>query len=216
MWICPTVTVENKAEFIRQLNLASKLARRVHFDVSDGTLAHRKLFGLGGMRWKPNILADIHVMSTYPHAELKLAELMKPHLVIIHAEADIDFVAAARSLRKSGIKAGLALLQHTEISRIESYLTDYDHVLVFSGNLGYQGGSKADMKLLDKVRTIRKLNPGIEIGWDGGVNDLNIGPLIEAGVNVANVGSFVQLAKQPSLAYAKLESAVNSYKRYAP
>ncbi len=216
MWICPTITAETKEVFSKQLKTASKLAKRIHFDVSDASLAPNKLLSLKSMSWGKQVLADIHVMSTHPHPELLLALKLKPHLVIIHAEADIDLIASARSLRQNDIKAGVALLQKTPLNLIGQYLLEFDHVLVFSGNLGYQGGSTANLNLIEKVKAIKNINREIEIGWDGGVNDTNISSLVASGVGVVNVGGFIQHSKNPAKAYAKLELALNSYKNYAP
>jgi pentose-5-phosphate-3-epimerase len=83
----------------------------------------------------------------------------------------------------------------------------FDHVLVFSGNLGHHGG-EADLGLLDKVRSIREHHPEVEIGWDGGINDQNAKQLIDAGVDVLNVGGFIQKADNPKAAYDKILQSV--------
>ena len=81
----------------------------------------------------------------------------------------------------------------------------YDHVLIFSGDLGKHGGV-ADLSLLEKVNKIKALHPGAEIGWDGGINDTNAAKLIDGGVSVLNVGGFIQKSQKPDEAYAKLKS----------
>ncbi len=56
---------------------------------------------------------------------------------------------------------------------------------------------------------LRKLKPELEIGWDGGVNDTNAAILVQSGVDVLNVGGFIQKSKDPQAAYNKLcEQAV--------
>ena len=79
--------------------------------------------------------------------------------------------------------------------------------MIFSGELGTFGGH-ADMDLTSKIDQIRSINPKIEIGWDGGVNEHNAGQLAQAGVDVLNVGGFLQRAEHPDSAYARLESLV--------
>jgi ribulose-phosphate 3-epimerase len=124
----------------------------------------------------------------------------------VHAEADGDFFGFANRMHRHGIEVGLALLPQTGVESIRPALRELDHVLIFSGNLGYQGGSKADFRLLKKVVTLRALKPSLEIGWDGGVNDQNVGDLVRAGVDVLNVGGFIQHAPNAAQAFAKLES----------
>jgi pentose-5-phosphate-3-epimerase len=45
----------------------------------------------------------------------------------------------------------------------------------------------------------------LEIGWDGGVTDQNISQLAFAGVDVFNVGGFIQKAEDPEKAFHVLE-----------
>ena len=50
------------------------------------------------------------------------------------------------------------------------------------------------------------------IGWDGGINADNVVELVRAGVEVLNVGGFIQHSSDPGAAYAKLEAVTNSKK----
>jgi ribulose-phosphate 3-epimerase len=110
----------------------------------------------------------------------------------------------AAELHKHDIKTGLALLQDTPVEWAEQIMHSFDHVLIFSGHLGYHGGA-ADLKLLEKVHQIREHHPEVEIGWDGGINVDNAKQLLEAGVDVLNVGGFIQKSSDPESAYGTLK-----------
>lgn len=206
--ICPTVTAESPDEYRHQMELVESFATRIHVDVADGQFAPRKLINFDSIWWRGNRTIDLHVMYERPleHAEIILA--LQPRLVIVHAEAEGNFLNFSKHLRNNGIEVGLALLPRTKVETIKPALEFVDHVLIFSGNLGYQGGSEADISLLDKVAQIRKLKPTVEIGWDGGVNEHNVAHIAHAGVDVINVGSFIQQAEHPDEAYATLKSKV--------
>ena len=79
-----------------------------------------------------------------------------------------------------------------------------DHVLIFSGNLGSYGGH-ANLDLLHTVRYLKNHKPGLEIGWDGGINSQNVAQLVFGGVDVLNVGAFIQNAENPEKAYLALD-----------
>jgi ribulose-phosphate 3-epimerase len=64
------------------------------------------------------------------------------------------------------------------------------------------------MALLPKVRQLRRLYPELEISWDGGVNDQSAPLLLDAGVNVLCVGSFISDAPDPASAYATLKTLI--------
>lgn len=207
--ICPTVTADNPDEYTQQMQRVEPFAARIHVDVADGDFAPRKLLSLDNVWWRGNRTIDLHVMYRRPseHSEIILA--MAPRLVIVHAEAEGNFYNFANQLHRHGIEVGIALLQSTPVDHIMPALKFIEHVLIFSGNLGYQGGGQVDLKLLEKAKWLRELKPTVEIGWDGGVNDRNVEHIAAGGVDVINAGSFIQGAQDPHAAYARLVRAVS-------
>ena len=159
--------------------------------------------------WPEHIEADIHVMYQKPEPYLDQLVKLKPSLVVIQYEAELDHAGFAAGLQAAGIKAGLGLLQSTMVEEVMPLLAKMDHAMVFSGNLGHHG-STADMKMLGKVHMIRQRFPDIEIAWDGGINDRNAQQIVEGGVDVLNVGGFIHKAPDPQEAYAKLETVIAS------
>ena len=184
-------------------------ASRIHVDVADGDFTHNKLISLDRIWWRGNRTIDLHMMYRFPseHADIVLA--LKPRLVIIQAEAEGNFEWFARTLRREGIEVGVALLQRTPAESILDSLDLIDHVLIFSGNLGFQGGSVADLNLLKKVTQVKSAKPSVEIGWDGGVNDQNAAQITAGGVDVLNVGSFIMQSENPLRQYRKIEIALD-------
>ncbi|MDB5169632.1 MAG: rpe [Candidatus Saccharibacteria bacterium] len=207
--ICPTITAEEPHGYRAQVERIEPFAVRWHIDVADGEMAPRQLIGLDKLWWPGNVQVDLHVMYKNPEEHLELFIVQHPRLIIIQAEAEGDFDHWAATLHRHGIEVGVALLPETPVSLIASAIESIDHVLIFSGNLGYQGNSHADLGLLDKVAELRKLKPLLEIGWDGGVNDENARQLAEGGIDVLNVGSFIHGAHNPGAAYATLKEVIS-------
>lgn len=207
MTICPTITAYDSVEYKLQINQVVAFAERIHIDLMDGEFAPTKSPELSTIWWPPELQADIHLMYQNPMNYLDQLIELKPRMVIIHFEADVHHMHFAAELHKAGILAGLAVLKDTPIDHAYRIMHSFDHVLIFSGNLGYHGGN-ADLELLDKVALVREYHPDAEIGWDGGINADNAKQLIEAGVEVLNVGSFIQKAEDPAAAYAKLKEVI--------
>ncbi|HMS50656.1 MAG TPA: hypothetical protein PKA02_04470 [Candidatus Saccharibacteria bacterium] len=206
--ICPTVTATEPHQFRQQLERVASFAERIHIDLADGVFTDNKLLPLDDVWWPAGAFVDVHLM--YEAVKPFLAQLvaLKPHMVIIHAEAVGNYYSVAKPLKAVGIKVGVALLAHTPVTRIKQALPDIDHVLVFSGHLGYFGG-KADLELLKKVEQLKKLHHEIEIGWDGGINEANAAILAQGGVDVLNVGGAIQRATDPKDAYGRLKALVS-------
>lgn len=202
--VCPTVDAESTGEFQTQMLRVAPFAHRVHVDLGDGDFTPNRLVPIDEVWWPGGMRADLHVMYRRPfdHADALIA--LGPQLIIVQAEADGDFRAFAEHVHRHGIEVGVALLQKTPAETILPALKQIDHVLIFSGNLGYQGGSLADLSLLDKIEVIKAAKPAVEIGWDGGVNDQNIAQLVVGGVEVVNVGGFIQKSSDAVAAYRQL------------
>lgn len=205
--ICPAILADTPDAYREQMERVESFAARIHVDVTDGDFAVAKTIGLDNVWWRGNRTIDLHVMYRYPteHSEIILA--MHPRLVIVHAEAEGNFMNFAAHLHAHGIEIGIALLQRTSVEAIAPALEFIDHVQIFSGDLGRFGG-EADLDLLKKARQLRELKPTVEIGWDGGVNDQNAKAIADAGVDVLNVGGFIQKAHDPAAAYATLKALV--------
>ena len=205
--ICPTVTASDPHSYREQMARIEPFAPRVHIDFGDGDFA-TKMVGLAQAYWPEEMTADFHIMYKHPYAQYETIVSLKPNMVIIHAEADDNVLAMLLELQAVGIKAGLALLQDTKPTDHAESIAHADHVLLFGGELGHQGGT-ADMSVLGKVADVRSINPTVELGWDGGVTIENAPLLVEGGVEVLNVGGFIQHADDPQQAYESLVKTLN-------
>ncbi len=201
--ICPTITAYNAHQYREQMERIKPFTKRVHIDLMDGAFAPTQSPDLAHIWWPHELTADIHLMYQRPMAYLEQLIKLHPSLVVIHNEAEVHHMDFAARLHSHDIKAGLAILHDTPIEYAYQIMHSFDHVLVFSGDLGHHGG-QADLGLLDKVRKIREHHPDAEIGWDGGINDANARQLIEAGVDVLNVGGYIQGAADPRARYDSL------------
>lgn len=207
--ISPSITATYAEEYSRQIERVSMFATRIHIDISDGIFAPVKLVEADQIWWPGGIRADIHIMYRRPIEIMDEIIALSPQLVIVHAEAEGDFMILAKRLHFHGIEAGIALLPKTPVSEILPGIDLIDHILLFSGDLGHYGGV-ANLHILDKVKEIRKYNSRVEIGWDGGVLPENIKQIADGGVEVITSGGFIQKAKNPSQAYDTLKALVDS------
>lgn len=200
--ICPTVTAFELHEYREQLERIS-FAERVHIDLMDGVFTPTTSPELSRI-WLPHHqLVDIHLMYQNPMNYLEWLVKLRPHMVIVQAEAEVHHMQLAGELHKEDIKVGLAILQDTPVKNIQQIMHSFDQILVFSGHLGYHGGV-TDLSLLSKVQEIKAEYPEVEIGWDGGINDDNAKQLVDGGINVLNVGGFIQKSEDPKTSYDKI------------
>lgn len=203
--ICPTITAESLDDYHAQMGNVASFAPRIQIDLTDGKFAPSRTVSAADAWWPVGLKADFHLMYDDPLPAAQEVLKHQPNLIIVHAEAHGNFAEFADACRSRKVAVGVALLAKTSPEVIYGALDRIDHVLIFSGNLGYQGGSQANLSLLSKVAMLRQAKPDLEIGWDGGVTSQNISQIIFGGVDVVNVGGFIQGAQDPEHAYNSLQ-----------
>ena len=195
--IVPSILTDNKQDFRAQVEKINSFTRRVQIDVSDGEFAPANTLDITNIWWPKNWETDLHLMAVRPSEHLDTILKLHPSLCILHAEAAENLLPIFAQLKEAGIKTGVAFMRSTYPPNYKQYVDAADHVLIFAGELGSQGG-KADLMQMEKIPLIRNMKPEIEISWDGGVNMANIRALAHADLDVIATGSAISTAENPA------------------
>jgi ribulose-phosphate 3-epimerase len=201
--IAPTILTNDPNEYNDIVKKYFNFAKRVHIDISDGTLTDATTISETAVWWPKGWTVDIHMITATPSAHIDNLIKLKPNLVIFHAEANEDLLPIFQKLHEAGIKTGIAIIKSVYPGNVKNLINESDYVLIFSGDLGKYGG-KAEPLLFEKAALIRDIKTAIEIGWDGGANEENIHLITHAGVDVINVGSAIAKAEDCAAAFNKL------------
>ena len=206
--ITPTILAENAEQYKEQIERITGFAERVHIDISDGEFAPTATVGIAEL-WAPEgWIIDVHVMANNLEKYVPQLIQLRPHMIILHAEAKSDVQSYLMQIRQAGINAGLALMKPTVPRTVGELIKLADHVMIFSGELGKFGGN-ASLMQLEKIRLIKTINSNVEIGWDGGVTVDNAYSLVQGGVNVLNVGGVIQKASNPQAIFSDLQQEIS-------
>ncbi len=208
--IAPAVLVENAAQFKESMEKIQSFTERVHIDISDGEFAPTFTISANEAWWPANWHADIHAMVARPSEHVQQLINLKPNLVIFHVEIQEDLAPTMQMLQAAGIKAGIAMKRQTVPASVGGLVELADHVMIFSGELGHYGGI-ASLMQLEKVRLIRAIKPGVEVGWDGGVTVENAFTLSQGGIDVLNVGGTIAKSADPAATYKSLVDEINKH-----
>lgn len=202
--VAVTILADTPEDFAARVDRVKPFAKRIHIDVTDGVFAPAKTLGLSQVYKLDGAQLDLHMMVEYPQSEVENMLALEPNLVILHFESQGDhLVEAFKQFKDVGIATGLAIKSSTTIDEVKDLLRELDHLLVFTGNLGYNGG-EMDLACLEKIGQAKAINPHLEIGVDGGVNAQTAKLALDAGADVLDVGSFVHDSADPAAAYAGL------------
>jgi ribulose-phosphate 3-epimerase len=203
--IAPTINATTPEDYARRINNVKGFAKRLHIDVGDGVFTEVKTVGLSQVYDIDGVPFDLHLMMVHPEGQMENIVSLQPQLVIVHFEAPFDRDAFFKELHAMDIKVGLAINTETTIEQVRDILPTIDHLMVFTGELGHNGGEfRADC--LEKIAQAKQINPDLEIGVDGGLNQETSRLAVEAGANLLDVGSFIHESADPEIAYIALES----------
>ncbi|MEP0131400.1 MAG: ribulose-phosphate 3-epimerase [Eudoraea sp.] len=187
-----------------------------HIDVMDGVFVPNISFGMPVIKsiaehaTKP---LDVHLMIIDPDRYIKSFASLGANILTVHYEACPHLNRTIQAIKAEGMKAGVALNPHTNISLLEDSIAEIDLVCVMSVNPGY-GGQKFIENTFAKVRALKalinekKAKTLIEI--DGGVNADNTKALVEAGADVLVAGSFVFNSQDPTATISNISKLANT------
>ncbi len=200
--IVPAILAADAADYTAKLKRVG-FADRVHIDITDGVFAPSQTINLAQVYKPAHAKTDLHLMMKRPQDQLETVISLEPDLVIIHAEADADLEPLIKELTDFGIKAGLAILPETSVESVKNLLPAIDHLLIFTGHLGFYGGEmQADC--LGKIKEAKSIRPELEISVDGGVNQETAKLAIQAGADVLISGGFIVENADPKAAFQQL------------
>ena len=176
-------------------------ADRIHCDVMDGHFVPNLTFGpfiVEAVKKCVTIPLDVHLMMYHPEKYVNQFCDAGSDILMVHAEACDDLPAVLESIRKKGVKCGVAVNPDKPVDLFLPYLDIIDQVLIMSVYAGF-GGQKFLPETMNKVKQVADLildkYNHIDIEVDGGINNETAQTSVANGVNVLVAGSYIFGAK---------------------
>ena len=166
-----------------------------HIDIMDGVFVPNISFGmpvLEAITKHAKKTIDVHLMIVDPDRYIKTFAALGSNILTVHYEACTHLHRTLQAIKAEGMKAGVALNPHTNVSLLEDTINDIDLVCLMSVNPGF--GSFIE-NTYSKVEQLKELivrkGASTLIEIDGGVTNKNAKALVNAGADVLVAGSFV-------------------------
>lgn len=210
--IAPSVLAADFANLQRDIEMINKSeADWFHIDIMDGVFVPNISFGmpvLGAITKHAKKTIDVHLMIVDPDRYISTFKKLGADILTVHYEACTHLHRSLQAIKAEGMKAGVAINPHTNVSLLEDTINDIDLVCIMSVNPGFGGQSFIEntykkVKQLKEIITRNDANTLIEI--DGGVTNQNAKQLADAGADVLVAGSYVFGANDPIATIANLK-----------
>ncbi len=169
----------------------------IHIDVMDGHFVPNLTFGpvvISALRSYSKKPFDVHLMIEPNDSCLKDYVKAGADILTIHPEKNPHINRTLQTIKRFGLKAGIALNPSTSPDIVKYNIEFIDLILVMSVNPGF-GGQKFIYSQLEKIRILRQkideYKQEIDLEVDGGITPETAKLCIEAGANILVSGSSV-------------------------
>lgn len=214
--IAPSVLAADFANLQRDIEMINNSeADWFHIDIMDGVFVPNISFGmpvLEAINKHAKKTIDVHLMIVDPDRYIKTFATLGSNVLTVHYEACTHLHRTLQAIKAEGMKAGVALNPHTNISLLEDVINDIDLVCLMSVNPGF-GGQSFIENTYSKIEKLKELiirkNASTLIEIDGGVTNKNAEQLVKAGADVLVAGSFVFKAENSTQTISDLKKLTN-------
>ncbi len=215
--IAPSVLAADFANLQRDIEMInSSDADWFHIDIMDGVFVPNISFGMPVLRdiaKHATKTIDVHLMIVDPDRYISTFKNLGADILTVHYEACTHLHRTLQAIKAEGMKAGVALNPHTNISLLEDTIQDIDLVCLMSVNPGF-GGQSFIENTYDKVIALKELinrkGASTIIEIDGGVTSKNAKQLADAGADVLVAGSYVFKSEDPTKTITDLKALLAS------
>lgn len=196
MQVVPAILANTKKEFIEKVKTVMPHVSCVQIDIMDGKFAPNKTWGSAEQIKKVfeeigfNKNFEAHLMVKNPEAEAQKWINIGAKRIIYHYEAAKNHEKIIKKIKSAGCEAGIAINPETSVKKLLPYIYDINFVLVMGVVPGFSG-QEFHHEVLKKIRKIKKINPKVKVGVDGGVNIKTAKKIVATGADVLNVANAI-------------------------
>lgn len=205
MKLIPSILAKTEEELERKVRLAESLTTYVQIDFMDGAFAPMKSISLESLlQIKPQLRMEAHLMVERPGGWVIPLRTLGFERIYFHIEAEPQPRQLIERTHALGMSAGVVINPETPFSALDPALPVTDAITFLGVHL-----SRLDMGMdptvLGKVEELKRREPDIRCGIDGGVTLANLDSVKATGCDYITVGGAIFDADDPPAAFQEFK-----------
>ena len=217
--VVPAIIPRNKEQIEEEIKLFASFSNLIQIDIADGVFTRSKSWPYNGVdvdyftmlkneelglpKWE-DVDFEFHLMIQNPEEVLLDYIEIGASSVVAHVESTKDFQKIIDTCKQYGVGVGVAIKPSTDISAIESFVSQVDFIQCMGSDQLGRHNSELEEKAVEQIKKLREGYPESIIGIDIGVNLDTKETLIEAGANKLISGSAILDADKPREVFEEL------------
>jgi ribulose-phosphate 3-epimerase len=208
--VIPALLEEDFNTLREKLGRVVSVARTVQIDVCDGKFVPTTSWPMNphdqanvegilneeeGLPFWDSLDFEFDLMVLNAHSQLEFFVRLGARRIIFHLEAEgpiaqfKEFLEGIDMYTRENVQFGVAINTTTSIDELKSIISNIDFVQCMGIEHIGQQGEPFDERVLEQIKSLRSMYPGLIISVDGSVNEDTAPLLVEAGANRLVVGS---------------------------
>jgi len=207
--IIPSILVKTKEELLQKIMAVEPHVERVHLDIADGIFVpNMTIIGFEEIEeLDTNLKIGVHLMVSKPENHIVRWLETPADKFIFHIEATTKAQEVIDAAKETDNAIGIALNPQTPVSKIEPLIDQVDFVHFMTVEPGFYGGEFVE-SVVEKIKDFHYYYPDKPIEVDGGITLETAPKLIEAGVEMLVVGSYIWESEDIGKAIEKMKTHV--------
>lgn len=206
--IVPAILVDSLDRYRQQLRIVRQLTNRFQLDLIDQGFADNQTISADQVDPVGDLQIDVDLMSSNPSKVISNVFKLRPKLIIFHFFEQVDLQPLIERTKSNGISVGLALEPDQSADLLKPYLEKLDLVQLMGHKSGY-AKLPLDEAVLTRAAAIKALKPSLLLSIDGGVGLDNLAKIVDAGIDIINVNTYIFDSPSPIERYHSLLEALS-------
>lgn len=189
--IIPAILEYSNYDIRQRIEEAKHFADHLHIDIIDESFSQHPTLPSPALfaPYSSELFLELHMMIKDPRRLVGPFREAGFKRFLGHVEQIQDQTAFIKTVTEQGGQAFLAFDLETPLSALDSTVTPNLQGLTLMSIHAGKAGQTFDQRVLEKIKTARKLYPDTDIQIDGGINAHTLQNALESGANLFDINT---------------------------